>query len=64
LSGDGPIRSTGEGSTRATGEGPAKLLRLLIVDDHEIVRQGLVALLDRREGFAVVAEAGSVFVCL
>jgi two-component system, NarL family, response regulator DevR len=35
-------------------------LRLLIVDDHEIVRQGLVALLDRRPGFEVVAQAGSV----
>jgi two-component system response regulator DevR len=36
------------------------VLRLLIVDDHEVVRQGLVALLDRREGFQVVAEAGTV----
>ena len=35
-------------------------LRLLVVDDHEIVRQGLVALLDRREGFQVVAQAGTV----
>ena len=35
-------------------------LRLLIVDDHEVVRQGLVALLARREGFQVVAEAGTV----
>ena len=35
-------------------------LRLLIVDDHEVVRQGLVALLDRRDGFQVVAEAGTV----
>jgi len=34
-------------------------VRLLVVDDHEIVRQGLVALLDRREEFEVVAEAGS-----
>jgi two-component system response regulator DevR len=34
--------------------------RLLIVDDHEVVRQGLVALLDRRAGFQVVAEAGTV----
>jgi two-component system, NarL family, response regulator DevR len=34
--------------------------RLLVVDDHEVVRQGLVALLDRRPGFQVVAEAGSV----
>jgi DNA-binding NarL/FixJ family response regulator len=38
----------------------ASHLRLLIVDDHEVVRQGLVALLDRREGFQVVAEAGTV----
>jgi two-component system response regulator DevR len=30
------------------------------VDDHEVVRQGLVALLDRREGFEVVAQAGTV----
>jgi two-component system response regulator DevR len=36
------------------------ILRLLIVDDHEVVRQGLVALLDRRDGFQVVAEAGTV----
>jgi two-component system response regulator DevR len=35
-------------------------LRLLVVDDHEVVRQGLVALLDRREGFEVVAQAGTV----
>ena len=35
-------------------------LRLLVVDDHEIVRQGLVALLDRRAGFEVVAQAGTV----
>jgi len=37
-----------------------KRLRLLVVDDHEVVRQGLVALLDRRESFQVVAEAGTV----
>ncbi len=30
-----------------------------MVDDHEVVRQGLVALLDRRTGFHVVAEAGT-----
>jgi two-component system, NarL family, response regulator DevR len=42
------------------GEVPTRPLRLLVVDDHEVVRQGLVAMLDRREGFEVVAEAGSV----
>ena len=42
------------------GGAPARQLRLLVVDDHEVVRQGLVALLDRRPGFQVVAEAGTV----
>ena len=37
----------------------AKPLRLLVVDDHEVVRQGLVSLLDRKEGFQVVAQAGT-----
>src|SRR6266511_3438347 len=39
---------------------PARPLRLLVVDDHEVVRQGLISLLDRRAGFEVVAQAGSV----
>ncbi len=34
-------------------------LTLLVVDDHEVVRQGLVALLGRRPEFHVVAEAGT-----
>ncbi len=38
----------------------ARPLRLLVVDDHEVVRQGLVSLLERREGFQVVAQAGTV----
>jgi two-component system response regulator DevR len=43
-----------------TSTQPQRSLRLLVVDDHEVVRQGLVALLDRRRGFEVVAQAGSV----
>jgi two-component system response regulator DevR len=43
-----------------TSDQPPRPLRLLVVDDHEVVRRGLVALLDRRSGFEVVAEAGSV----
>jgi two-component system response regulator DevR len=43
-----------------TTEQPQRRLRLLVVDDHEVVRQGLVSLLDRRSGFEVVAQAGSV----
>lgn len=46
--------------TDSRPSGAPRQLRLLIVDDHEVVRQGLVALLDRREGFQVVAEAGTV----
>jgi DNA-binding NarL/FixJ family response regulator len=36
-----------------------KPLRLLVVDDHEVVREGLVAMLARRPNFQVVAEAGT-----
>jgi two-component system, NarL family, response regulator DevR len=43
-----------------TEQSETRPLRLLVVDDHEVVRQGLVALLDRRERFQVVAEAGTV----
>ena len=35
-------------------------LHLLLVDDHEVVREGLAALLARRPAFQVVAEAGTV----
>ncbi len=35
------------------------VLRLLVVDDHEVVRRGLVALLERRAAFSVVAQAGT-----
>ena len=35
-------------------------LHVLLVDDHEVVREGLAALLARRPAFQVVAEAGSV----
>jgi signal transduction histidine kinase len=38
----------------------ARPLTLLVVDDHEVVREGLVSLLDRRPNFQVVAEAGTV----
>ncbi len=34
-------------------------LRILIVDDHEVVRLGLKSLLERHSGFEVVAEASS-----
>ena len=42
------------------GTKPERPLRILVVDDHEVVRQGLVALLGRRDEFQVVAEAGTL----
>ena len=42
-----------------TEAGSERQHRLLVVDDHEVVRQGLVAMLQRRPGFQVVAEAGT-----
>src|SRR3990172_10142523 len=35
-------------------------VKILIVDDHEVVRMGLRTLLERRPNFLVVAEAGTV----
>ena len=35
----------------------AEQVRIMLVDDHEVVRMGLRTLLERRENFAVVAEA-------
>ena len=43
-----------------TGAAPKRPLTLLLVDDHEVVRQGLAALLGRRAEFEIVAEAGTV----
>jgi DNA-binding NarL/FixJ family response regulator len=52
------------GSPRAVGSSQGgtapRQLRLLLVDDHEVVRQGLAAVISRRENFQVVAEAGTV----
>ena len=42
-----------------TGDVVDRRYSLLVVDDHEVVRQGLVALLDRRPDFQVVGEAGT-----
>lgn len=35
-------------------------IRVMIVDDHEIVRRGIAEIVDRSDGLVVVAEAGSV----
>jgi len=38
---------------------PDRPLRILVVDDHDIVRQGIAALLERQPGYDVVAQAGT-----
>lgn len=38
---------------------PAAAIRILIADDHEVVRIGLASLLDSQPGFTVVAQARS-----
>ncbi len=38
----------------------SKQIKILLVDDHEVVRMGLRTLLERRENIAVVGEAGTV----
>jgi two-component system response regulator DevR len=35
-------------------------LRILLVDDHEVVRLGVRGLIDRQEGMEVIGEAGTV----
>lgn len=40
-------------------DGVDRPLRILVVDDHDIVREGLAALLSRQPGYEVVAQAGT-----
>jgi YesN/AraC family two-component response regulator len=35
------------------------MLRILIADDHEIIRRGLCNLLERHEGWEICAEAAN-----
>jgi two-component system response regulator DevR len=43
----------------ATRAAPDRPIRILIADDHEVVRIGLAALLDGQSGMSVVAQAAS-----
>ncbi len=42
------------------GDAPSATIRIVLADDHAVVRSGLRLLLDGEEGFEVVAEAGDV----
>ncbi len=60
---DADRAAVGDGDAAAPPDqaerGSAQKLRILLVDDHEILRQGLRLLLGQRGGFDVVGEAGS-----
>ncbi|MBC7461501.1 MAG: response regulator transcription factor, partial [Thermoleophilia bacterium] len=43
---------------------PAPSLRVVLVDDHAIVRAGLATLLEQADGIEVVAQAGTVALAL
>jgi two-component system response regulator NreC len=49
-----------DGVSEQTGDGTASVIRLVIADDHAVVRSGLRLLLDAEGDFEVVAEAGDV----
>lgn len=38
----------------------ADTVKIMLVDDHEVVRMGIRTLLERRPGFTIVGEAGTV----
>lgn len=51
-----PNASTGPGAAEPPGTGKRKI-RVLLADDHEVVRQGLAIVLAREEDIEIVGEA-------
>ena len=58
-----PLADTGTSTSlrpvAATAPGPHSRIRVLLVDDQQITRQGLLALLERHDDLEVVAEAAT-----
>jgi two-component system, NarL family, response regulator DevR len=54
----GPAQGDDHGASGTRPPVPPAL-RILVVDDHEVVRQGIVSLLDHHDGFQVVAQAAT-----
>ena len=46
-------------STVCGGLGPAQMLRIVLADDHEIVRSGLKSLISQQQDWSVCGEAGN-----
>ena len=52
---------TGDATTSAAGQsGRSAPLRILLADDHGVVRRGLQLILDRESDFEVVAQVGDI----
>lgn len=49
----------GESRAEMTEQGRRPVIRVLVVDDHEIVRKGLCTMLNAEEDFEVVGQVGS-----
>src|ERR1700740_1337938 len=43
-----------------TARSPERPLKIFLVDDHEVVREGLAELLSEQPDFEIVGEAGTV----
>ncbi|GAU70326.1 putative two-component response regulator [Streptomyces sp. NBRC 110611] len=54
--GTDPVRGPGDAAVRESGAAP---VRVLLCDDHAVVRAGLLALLSSAPGIEVAGEAGS-----
>lgn len=55
--GDRPRKRTGRSRVRKRTGADANAIRILLVDDHKIVREGLASILRTQEDFEIVAEA-------
>ncbi len=52
-------RARDEGRESLASQAPSRALRVLLADDHEIVRQGLISLLDEEQMIEIVGEAAN-----
>jgi two-component system, NarL family, response regulator NreC len=55
-----PFVKMADSEAPETTSEPAPPVRIVLADDHPVVRRGLRLLLDDEEGFEVVAEAGDI----
>lgn len=57
--GDGEVRQPTSGADRFGGPGPGRPIRIALVDDHHLVREGVRLVLSNADGLEVVGEAAT-----